>query len=71
MMHIRIHTHTHIKLVYISGTLKIHGSEPYVVCLVQPVNPPSILEVRSEGNVFTMHYTMEMKCTFYDGRYVV
>nr|QIA61843.1 hypoxia-inducible factor 1-alpha-like protein [Halichondria panicea] len=56
------------KLVYISGSLKLSGNEAFLVVVVRPVSPPSILELKVEGNMFVTHYSMEMKCTFFDGR---
>jgi hypothetical protein len=40
----------------------------FLVTVVRPVNPPSILEIRMEANMFVSHYTMEMTCVFFDGR---
>ncbi len=57
-----------MQLVYISGSLKLSGSEAFLVVVVRPVSPPSILELKVEGNMFVTHYSMEMKCTFFDGR---
>ena len=56
------------QLVFVSGQFKASDSEPFLVTVVRPVSPPSILEIRMEGNMFVTHYTLEMKCTFFDGR---
>ena len=58
------------QLMYISGHFKMDGTEPRVVAIVRPVSPPSILEIRMEGNMFVTHYQLDMRCTFFDGRYV-
>ena len=57
--------------MYVSGNLKVSGSDPFMVVMVRPVSPPSILEIRMEGNMFVTHYLMDMKCTFFDARYEV
>ncbi len=67
-MYAHKHTPTYMQLVYISGSLKLSGSEAFLVVVVRPVSPPSILELKVEGNMFVTHYSMEMKCTFFDGR---
>ncbi|XP_065894666.1 hypoxia-inducible factor 1-alpha-like [Dysidea avara] len=56
------------KLMYVSGQFKMDGSEPRLVAVVRPVSPPSILEIRMEGNMFVTHYQLDMRCTFFDGR---
>ncbi|XP_011403284.1 PREDICTED: hypoxia-inducible factor 1-alpha-like [Amphimedon queenslandica] len=56
------------KLVFVSGHYKITQSEPCLFAIVRPVSPPSILEITMEGNVFVTHYSMQMKCIFFDGR---
>lgn len=56
------------QLVHISGTMKMMNNRCYLVTVVRPVSPPSISEIRMEGNMFVTHYSMDMKCTFYDGR---
>lgn len=56
------------QLVYVSGTLKVSKDEPFIACIVHPVSPPSILELRMEGNMFVTHYAMDMTCLFFDGR---
>jgi hypothetical protein len=56
------------KVVHTSGYFQLHGSEAFLVALVKPVTPPSILEIRMEGNMFVTHYAMDMRCTFFDGR---
>ena len=68
--HTHTHTHTHVQLVYVSGSMKLMGNEYFLVTVVRPVSPPSILEIRMEGNMFVTHYDMEMKCLFFDGRSV-
>ena len=55
--------------MYVSGHFKMDGTEPRVVAVVRPVSPPSILEIRMEGNMFVTHYQLDMRCTFFDGRY--
>ena len=60
-----------MQLVYVSGTVKVAGDEPFLACTVRPVNPPTVLELRMEGNMFVAHYSMEnMACIYFDGRYV-
>ena len=54
--------------MYVSGHFKMDNSEPRLVAVVRPVSPPSILEIRMEGNMFVTHYTLDMRCTFFDGR---
>ena len=54
--------------MYVSGHFKMDGSDPRVVAVVRPVSPPSILEIRMEGNMFVTHYQLDMRCTFFDGR---
>ncbi|CAI8029661.1 Hypoxia-inducible factor 1-alpha [Geodia barretti] len=56
------------KVVHTSGYFQLHGSEAFLVALVKPVTPPSILEIRMEGNMFVTHYALDMHCTFFDGR---
>jgi len=56
--------------MYVSGQFKMDGSEPRLVAVVRPVSPPSILEIRMEGNMFVTHYQLDMRCTFFDGRLV-
>ena len=57
------------QLVYVSGTLKVAGSEPFLACTVRPVSPPAVLELRMEGNMFVAHYSMaNMSCIYFDGR---
>lgn len=56
------------KVVHTSGHFRLHGSEAFLVALVKPVTPPSILELRMEGNMFVTHYSLDMKCIFFDGR---
>lgn len=56
------------QLVYISGCLKLMRNEYFLVMVVRPVSPPSILELRMEANMFITHYNMEMNCLFFDGR---
>ena len=58
------------KLVFVSGRFKFKGSSMFLMAIVHPVNPPSISEIRMEGNMFVSHYNMELKCVFYDGRLV-
>ena len=53
-----------------SGQFKLSSSDPFLVVTVKPVSPPSILEIRMDGNMYVMHYDLQMKCTFYDGRWV-
>ena len=59
------------QLVYVSGTLKVSKDEPFIACIVHPVSPPSILELRMEGNMFVTHYAMDMTCLFFDGRWEI
>lgn len=54
--------------MYVSGSVKIMGSQNFLVTVVRPVSPPSILEIRMESNMFVTHYDMGMKCIFFDGR---
>lgn len=55
--------------MYVSGTIKMMGSTEYfLVTVVRPVSPPSILEIRMEANMFVTHYDLDMKCLFFDGR---
>ena len=54
--------------MYVSGHFKMDSTEPRVVAVVRPVSPPSILEIRMEGNMFVTHYQLDMRCTFFDGR---
>ena len=42
----------------------------YMVTVVRPVSPPSILELRMEANMFVTHYDLAMNCLFFDGRFV-
>ena len=57
-----------LQLVFVSGSFKAHGGEPFLTAIVRPVSPPSILEIRMEGNMFVTHYTLDFHCTFFDGR---
>jgi len=59
-----------VQLVFVSGHFKLSDNDPYFVAVVRPVSPPSILELRMEGNMFVTHYTLDFRCTFYDGRWV-
>lgn len=56
------------KLVYISGTIKRARGEPFIACVVRPVSPPSVLEIRLEGNMFVCRYGVDFTCTYFDGR---
>ena len=58
----------HPQLMYISGHFRMDGTDPRVVAVVRPVSPPSILEIRMEGNMFVTHYQLDMRCSFFDGR---
>lgn len=42
----------------------------FLMAIVHPVNAPSISEIRMEGNMFVSHYSLDLKCIFYDGRLV-
>ena len=59
-----------VQLVFVSGHFKLSDNDLYLVAVVRPVSPPSILELRMEGNMFVTHYTLDFHCTFYDGRWV-
>lgn len=59
-----------LQLVFVSGHFKFSSSGQVLVAMVRPVSPPSILEIRMEGNMFVTHYTLEFKCNFFDGRSV-
>ena len=59
-----------LQLVYVSGNIKVIGNEYYIVSIVHPVSP-SIMEMRMEANMFVTHYNMELKCIFFDGRYII
>jgi PAS domain S-box-containing protein len=56
------------KLVYVSGHFKVLHEESRLVAMVTPVSTPSIVEIAVEGNMFITHYTLDMRCSFYDGR---
>nr|QHX41464.1 hypoxia-inducible factor 1-alpha-like protein [Halisarca dujardinii] len=56
------------RLVYVSGQCKVVDEEPRLVAMVTPVSTPSILEIAVDGNLFITHYSLDMRCTFYDGR---
>ena len=56
--------------MYVSGNYKVANGGSRLVAMVTPVSTPSILEIAVEGNMFVTHYTLDMKCSFYDGRYV-
>lgn len=56
------------KLMFISGRPSTAGNDHLFVAVVRPVTPPSILEVRTEYNVFVTHYSLDLKCIFFDGR---
>ncbi len=58
------------QLVFVSGHFKASGRDPFLVAIVRPVSPPSILEIRMEGNMFVTHYSLDMRCIFFDGRWV-
>lgn len=51
-----------------SGHFKLTGNEPFLVAMVRPVSPPSVLEIRMEGNMYVTHYSLDFRCCFYDGR---
>jgi hypothetical protein len=57
-----------LQVVYVSGSIKVMKGTHFLVTVVRPVSPPSILEIRMEANMFVSHYSMELKCIFYDGR---
>ena len=57
-----------LQLVFVSGRFKLQGNRSYLMSVVRPVSPPSILEIRMEGNMFVTHYSLQMKCIFFDGR---
>ena len=57
-----------MQLVFVSGHFKMSDSDPFLVSIVRPVSPPSILEIRMEGNMYVTHYSLDFRCTFYDGR---
>lgn len=57
-----------MQLVYVSGALKVADKEPFLACVVRPVTPPAVLELRMEGNMFVAHYSMEFSCIYFDGR---
>ena len=59
-----------VQLVFVSGRFKLSDNDSYLVAVVRPVSPPSILELRMEGNMFVTHYTLDFRCAFYDGRWV-
>ena len=56
--------------MYVSGNYKVANGGSRLVAMVTPVSTPSILEIAVEGNMFVTHYTLDMRCSFYDGRYV-
>ena len=58
------------QLMYINGMYKCGQEEDLIVAMVTPVTPPPIMGIRMEGNMFRTHYRMDMRCVFYDGRYV-
>ena len=52
-----------------SGHLKQQVyDEPVLMGVVYPVTPPTIVELKTEDNVFVTHYSLEMKCIYFDGR---
>jgi len=59
-----------VQLVFVSGHFKLSDNDLYLVAVVRPVSPPSILELRMEGNMFVTHFTLDFRCAFYDGRWV-
>ena len=61
----------YVQLVYVSGQYKLQENNSFLTAIVHPVSPPSILEIRMEGNMFVTHYALDMRCTFFDGRLVV
>ena len=56
------------QLMYVSGHFKMDATNPRMVAVVRPVSPPSILEIRIEGNMFVTHHQLDMRIIFFDGR---
>ena len=70
-MYICVYIHIYLnfpQLMYVSGHFKMDCKNPRMVAVVRPVSPPSILEIRMEGNMFVTHHQLDMRIIFFDGR---